>query len=59
MNCIVNFKVKNFRSFYNETIFSMQATTNNEYNEFNTFLCDNKLLVGNENKLLKTALNIS
>lgn len=56
MNSIVNFKVKNFRSFYNETIFSMQATTNNEYNEFNTFLCDNKLLVGNENKLLKTAL---
>ena len=56
MNCIVNFKVKNFRSFYNETIFSMQATTNNEYNEFNTFLCDNKLLVGNENKLLKAAL---
>ena len=56
MNNIVNFKVKNFRSFYNETIFSMQASTNKEYAELNTFLCNEKLFPKNENELLKSAI---
>ncbi len=56
MNNIVNFKVKNFRSFYNETIFSMQASNNKEYAELNTFLCNEKLFPKNENELLKSAI---
>ena len=56
MSNIVNFKVKNFRSFYNETIFSMQASTNKEYAELNTFLCNEKLFPKNENELLKSAI---
>lgn len=56
MNNIVNFKVKNFRSFYNETIFSMQASNNKEYAELNTFLCNEKLFPKNKNELLKSAI---
>lgn len=56
MNNLVNFKVKNFRSFYDETIFSMQATSIKEFAELNTFLCNEKLFPKNENELLKTAI---
>lgn len=56
MNNLVNFKVKNFRSFYEETIFSMQATPNKEFAELNTFLCNERLFPKNENELLKTAI---
>jgi len=56
MNSLVNFKVKNFRSFYEETIFSMQATSQKEFGELNTFLCNEKLFPKNENELLKTAV---
>ena len=31
MNSLVSFKVKNFRSFYDETVFSMQAVFGIEY----------------------------
>ncbi len=55
MNSLVNFKVKNFRSFYEETIFSMQAIPNKEFAELNTFLCNEKILPKNENELLKSA----
>lgn len=55
MNHLVNFKVKNFRSFYEETIFSMQAIPNKEFAELNTFKCNEKLFPKNENELLKTA----
>lgn len=56
MNNLVNLKIKNYRSFYDETIFSMQATANKEYSELNTFLCDEKLFPKNERELLKTAV---
>lgn len=56
MNNLVNFKVKNFRSFYDETIFSLQATPNKEFSELNTFLCNERLFPKNENELLKTAI---
>lgn len=56
MNNLVNFKVKNFRSFYDETVFSMQATPNKEFAELNTFLCNEKLFPKNENELLKTSI---
>ena len=56
MNYLVNFKVKNFRSFYEETIFSMEAISNKEYSELNTFCCDERLFSKGENELLKTAI---
>ena len=56
MNNLVNFKVKNFRSFHEETIFSMQAISNKEFSELNTFFGDEKLFPKNENELLKTAI---
>lgn len=56
MNNLVNFKVKNYRSFYDGVIFSMQATPNKEFAGLNTFLCNEKLLPKNENELLKTAI---
>lgn len=56
MNCLVNFKVKNFRSFYEETIFSMQSTSIREFSELNTFFGNEKLFPKNENELLKTAI---
>lgn len=55
MNHLVNFKVKNFRSFYTETIFSMQAAPNKEFAELNTFKCNDRLFPKNENEILKTA----
>ncbi len=55
MNCLVNFKVKNFRSFQDETIFSMQALPKKEFAELNTFLCNEKLVPKNENEILKSA----
>ncbi|MBO7527036.1 MAG: ATP-binding protein [Clostridia bacterium] len=56
MNSLVNLKIKNFRSFYEETIFSMQAISNKEFAELNTFKCDEKIFPKYENELLKTAV---
>ena len=55
MNMLINFKFKNNRSFYNENYLSLQATSDNELRELNTFFIDKKLLpTGNE--LLKSAV---
>lgn len=52
---LINFKFKNNRSFYNENDLSLQATSDNELRELNTFFIDKKLLpTGNE--LLKSAV---
>lgn len=53
---LVNFRFKNFRSFYNETNLSLQATKNKELREFNTFEVDEKLLGKNNNELIKSAV---
>lgn len=53
---LVNFKVKNYRSFNEETIFSMQAQPNKERTEINTFFVNDKLLKKGENELLKSAV---
>ena len=34
---LVNFRFKNFKSFYNENNLSLQATKDNELEEINTF----------------------
>ena len=55
MNMLINFKFKNNRSFYNENDLSLQATSDNELRELNTFFVEKKLLpTGNE--LLKSAV---
>ena len=52
---LINFRFKNFRSFKNETVFSMQATKDTECKDFNTFTVNENLLPG-ENVLLKSAV---
>jgi len=42
---LVNFSVKNFRSFYKEKQLSMQVTINKEFAELNTFKLDGKLSI--------------
>ena len=56
MIMLVNFKVKNFRSFYDEVVFSMQATPNKEFAELNTFKAPERTLLNGENNLLKSAI---
>lgn len=53
---LVNFKMKNFRSFYNESILSMEATKDKEFSEINTFFVEKNLLEKNNNELLKSAV---
>ena len=52
---LVNFRFKNNRSFYNENDLSMQATSDDEMKELNTFSVDEKLL-SKDNELLKSAV---
>lgn len=53
---LVNFRFKNFRSFYKETTFSLEATKDSDMREINTFYVDEKSLPKNENELLKSAV---
>ena len=51
---LVNFRFKNCRSFYDETILSMQATPDGAYRELNTFNAGEMLPKG-ERELIKSA----
>ena len=53
---LVNFKIKNYRSFCDEVNFSMLAVPNKEYADTNVFCVDEKILKKGENELLKSAL---
>lgn len=53
---IVNFLFKNCRSFYRESIFSMQAVKDTELREINTFTVDSKLMPKDENEFIKSAV---
>lgn len=53
---LVNFRFKNCRSFYNETELSMEATSDTELREINTFSVNESLMKGGENELLKSAV---
>lgn len=53
---LVNFLFKNCRSFYQESVFSMQAVKDTELREINTFTIDSKLMPKDENELLKSAV---
>lgn len=52
---LVNFRFKNNRSFYNENNISMQATSDTDLRELNTFIVDDNLLP-KENELLKSVI---
>lgn len=52
---LVNFRFKNNRSFYGENELSMQATSDDELKELNTFFVDDNLLP-KDNELLKTVV---
>lgn len=53
---LVNFRFKNCRSFYKESLFSMEATYDTEYKEINTFSPGKKVLDDEDGRLLKSAL---
>jgi len=53
---LVNFRFENFRSFYKENVVSLQATSDKELKELNTFIVDENLLGKNQNELLKSAI---
>lgn len=53
---LVNFHFKNCRSFYQDSILSMEATADTELREINTFSVDDKIMNKGENELLKAAI---
>lgn len=54
---LVNFRFKNVKSFYEENQLSLQATSDNELSEINTFKVDENLFNKTENnELLKSAI---
>ena len=53
---LINFTFNNCRSFYQESIFSLQAVKDSELREINTFTVDEKLMPKGENEFLKSAV---
>ena len=51
---LINFRFENVRSFYEETSFSLKATSDKELQEINTFHVKDNLIVDNEHELLKS-----
>lgn len=53
---LVNFRFSNCRSFYDETVLSMQAATDTTRSEINTFFADESALPNDDNELIKSAV---
>lgn len=53
---LVNFRFKNCRSFFDETILSMEAVKDSELKDINTFTIDEKLMPKDDNTFLKSAV---
>lgn len=53
---LVNFRFKNFKSFYKETNLSMMATSDKEFCETNTFCVNDKLMPKDDNEFIKSAV---
>ncbi len=53
---LVNFRFKNFRSFYEKTSMSMEATKDDAMREINTFFVDEKIMPKSDDELLKSAV---
>ena len=53
---LINFRFKNYRSFYEDTVLSMEAVKDSELRMINTFTIDENLMPKDENELLKSAV---
>ena len=53
---LVGFRFKNTRSFYQENRLSMEATSDKELAEINTFSASTKIMPKDENEFLKSAV---
>lgn len=53
---LINFHFKNCRSFLKENVLSMEATSDSELREINTFTVNENLMPKGENELLKSAV---
>ena len=53
---LVNFRFSNCRSFYDETVLSMQAAADTTKREINTFFADESALPNGDNELIKSAV---
>ena len=53
---LVNFRFKNYRSFYQENVLSMEAVKDAELKSINTFSVDEHIMPKGENELLKSAV---
>ena len=53
---LINFRFKNCRSFLKENVLSMEATSDSELREINTFTVNDNLMPKGENELLKSAV---
>ena len=53
---LINFRFKNCRSFLKENILSMEATSDSDLREINTFTVNENLMPKGENELLKSAV---
>lgn len=53
---LINFRFSNCRSFYDETELSMRATTDDTFRELNTINVDSKIMTGDDNEMIKSAV---
>lgn len=53
---LIGFRFKNCRSFFDENRLSMEATSDKEFAEINTFVVDPKLMPKGENEFIKSAV---
>lgn len=53
---LINFRFANCRSFYDETEFSMRATTDESFRELNTFTVNERIMSKDDNELIKSAI---
>ena len=53
---LIGFRFKNTRSFYQENRLSMEATSDKELAEINTFSASTKIMPKDENEFLKSAV---
>ena len=53
---LVNFRFSNYRSFYDETVLSMQAAADTTKKDINTFFVDESALPNDDNELIKSAV---
>ena len=53
---LISFRCRNFRSFHDEAELSMQATSDTELSELNTFRINDGIVSKNDNEFIKSAI---